>query len=173
MQWVFLIVSKILNFHLISFKFVCMESQIKAYMPMYVHLRQHMITYAIAFKIAQCFFHNLMIILLFIQLFVTKNPPFVANFDWTLNYDYRYTFYYNLRQPLVTFHVRFFYCISHSFLSHFTYYNLRQIYYILHQLLHFTSKSYILHTFCNLRQYRIYLYLITYKFSSLYLKFDK
>ena len=68
--------------------------------------------------------------------------------------------YYNLRWPLVTFHVSFFYCILHTLLLHFTYSNLRQFYYIFRQLLHFTSKSYcilrqyyISRNYCNLRQY--------------------
>ena len=62
--------------------------------------------------------------------------------------------------PLLHF-TSIFYCISHTFLLHFTYYNLRQFYYIIRQLLHFTSKSYcilrqyyISRNYCNLRQYR-------------------
>ena len=47
-----------------------------------------------------------------------------------------------------------------STVLHFTHYNLRQFYYILRQLLHFTSKCYsilrqyyISRNYCNLRQY--------------------
>ena len=49
-----------------------------------------------------------------------------------------------------------------STVLHFMYYSLRQFYYILRQLLHFTSKCYcilrryyISHNYCNLRQYKV------------------